>query len=69
MAALLVSFQRRRLSLRTRRGLLCFDWAVGNHVVDALAEMALLGLGGQLALFGVVVQASAVVAPTRAKDI
>lgn len=42
---LLVTFQEGRFSLRTRWGLLCFDWAVCNHVVDALAEMALLGLG------------------------
>lgn len=32
------------VSLRAGRGLLCFDWTVGNHVIDALAEMALLRL-------------------------
>ena len=59
-----VPFQGGGFSLRTRRGLLCFDWAVGDHVVNALAEMALLGLRWQLALFGMVVEAPAVVAPT-----
>lgn len=57
-----VTSRGRLLSLRTRRGLLCFDWAAGNHVVNALTEMALLRLRRQLALFGVVVQAAAVVA-------
>lgn len=62
---LFVTFRGRRLSLRTWRGLLCFDWATGNHVINALAEMALFGLWRQLALFGVVVQATAVVASAR----
>ena len=62
---LLVPFQGGGLSLRTWRGLLCFDWAVGDHVGNALAEMALLGLGRQLALLGMVVQASTVVAPKK----
>lgn len=48
-------------ALRAGR-LLCFRGAVGDHVADALAEVALLGLRGQLALFGVVVQPAAVVA-------
>jgi hypothetical protein len=62
---LLVSFQGGGLSLRTWRGLLCFDWAVGDHVGNALAEMALLRLGWQLALLSMVVQASTVVAPKK----
>lgn len=43
-------------------GLLCFRRAVGDHVADALAEVAFLGLWRQLALFGMVVQPAAVVA-------
>lgn len=43
-------------------GLLCFCGAVGNHVADALAEVAFLGLRRELALFGMVVQPAAVVA-------
>lgn len=50
------------LSLRAGR-LLCFGGAVGHHVADALAEVALLGLRRELALLGVVVQPAAVVAP------
>lgn len=43
-------------------GLLCFRGAVGDHVADALAEVAFLGLRRELALFGMVVQPAAVVA-------
>lgn len=50
-----------RLSLRAG-GLLSFGRAVGDHVADALAEVAFLGLRRQLALFGMVVQPAAVVA-------
>lgn len=42
---LLVSFQGGRFSLRNRWGLLCFYWTAGDHVLDALAEVAPLGLG------------------------
>lgn len=53
-----------RLSLRAG-GLLRFRGAVGDHVADALAEVAFLGLRRELALFGVVVQPAAVVASAR----
>lgn len=53
-----------RLSLRAG-GLLRFRRAVGDHVADALAEVAFLGLRRELALFGVVVQPAAVVASAR----
>lgn len=53
-------------SLRSRRCLLCFDWTVGYHVRHALAKMALLGLRGQLAFFGVMVWATAVITPRQA---
>lgn len=43
-------------------GLLRFRRAVGDHVADALAEVAFLGLWRELALFGMVVQPAAVVA-------
>lgn len=66
---LFVSLGWRRLSLRTRRRLLCFDWAAGDHVVDALAEMALLGLRRQLAFFGMVVQAPTVIASRGGEQI
>lgn len=42
--------------------LLCFERTVGHHVGRTLAEMALLGLRGQLTLFGVMAGSSAVVA-------
>jgi len=50
-----------RFSLRAG-GLLGFRGAVGDHVADALAEVAFLGLRRELALFGMVVQPAAVVA-------
>lgn len=48
-------------SLRTGR-LLCFDRAVGHHVGDALAEVAFLRLRRELAFFGMMIQATTVVA-------
>lgn len=49
------------LSLRAG-GLLRLDGTVGHHVGGALAEVALLGLGWELAFLGMVIQATAVVA-------
>lgn len=54
-----------RLSLRTGR-LLHFDRAVGNHVGDALAEVAFLWLRWELAFFGMMIQTTTVVTPRRA---
>lgn len=43
-----------RLSLRTG-ALLGLQWTRGHHMVDALAKVALLGLGWQLAFLGMMV--------------
>lgn len=51
-----------RLSLR-RGGLLGLQWTGSHHMVDALAEVALLGLGRQLAFLGMMVQTTTVIAP------
>lgn len=60
-----LSLQRERCFLRAWRGLLSFYWAIGNHVWGTLAEMTLLWLRRQLALFCMVVKTSAIVAPEK----
>lgn len=57
--------ETRRRSLRALRRLLGFGGAVGNHVRDALAEMASFGLGRQLAFFGMMVQTTTIVTPVK----
>lgn len=67
---LFLIYRRGCHSLRARRRklllllllLLCFDWTVGHHVGHALAKMALFGLRGQLAFFGMMSRSSTVVA-------
>lgn len=58
-------FETRRCSLRALWRLLGFGGAVGDHVPDTLAEMASFGLGRQFALFGMMVQAAAIVTPVE----
>lgn len=60
---------RWRCSLRVWRWslllLLCFERTGGHHVGNALTEMALLRLRGQLTLFGMMARCSAVVASVK----